>query len=94
MNEQEARGVLRAHLDSYRAQSYRELQRLLGAPMTAEVTAPSGTGYQIEVQAVWDDEPGGRLRVVGGISDRGWQSFTPLIEAFVATPDSASSASS
>ena len=90
MNQDEALTVLRAHLDGYRGQSHQELQRLLGAPVTTEATGPSGTGYQIEVQATWADEPGGTLRVVGGISDSGWQSFTPLIEAFVMVPNGAS----
>ena len=91
MNRDEALAILRTHLDGYRGQSHEELQSLLGAPVTTEATGPSGTGYQIEVQAAWADEPGGTLRVVGGISDRGWQSFTPLIDAFVVAPDGASS---
>ena len=90
MNHDEALTILRTHLDGYRGQSYEELQRLLGAPVTTEATGPSGTGYQIQVQAAWTDEPGGTLRVVGGISDSGWQSFTPLIEAFVVAPNGAS----
>ena len=89
MNRDEALTILRKHLDGYRGQSREELQRLLGAPVTTEVTGPSGAGYQIQVQAVWVDEPGGALRVVGGISDSGWQSFTPLIEAFFVAPDGA-----
>ena len=90
MNHEEALTILRTHLDGYRGQSYEELQRLLGGPVTIEATGPSGTGYQIQVQAAWTDEPGGTLRVVGGISDGGWRSFTPLLEAFFVTPNGAS----
>ena len=90
MNHDEALSILRTYLDRYRGQSHEELQHLLGAPVTAEATGPSGTGYQIQVQAVWADEPGGTLRVVGGISDSGWWSFTPLLEAFVVVPNGAS----
>ena len=86
MNTQEATAVLQSHLAPYRRESYTALQRLLGAPETADVHGPSGTSYQIEVQAAWDDRPGGTLRVVGGIDDRGWRGFAPMMESFVVAP--------
>ena len=87
MNGQDARGVLQSHLARYRGESHAALQRLLGAPETADVHGPSGTSYQIAVQAAWDDRPGGNLRVVGGIDDRGWRAFAPMTESFVVAPD-------
>jgi hypothetical protein len=87
MNKQEAMEVLRAHLAPYRSESYAALQRLLGSPETTEVRGPSGTSYQIEVQAGWDDRPGGNLRVVGGIDDGGWRAFVPLSDSFIVAPD-------
>ncbi len=87
MNTQEAIAVLRSHLARYRGEPYDALQRLLGAPETADTHGPSGTSYQIGVQAAWDDRPGGNLRVVGGIDDRGWRSFAPLIQSFIVGRD-------
>ena len=55
MNKAEARTVLEAELAKYRAKPYRELVALIGNPRTIEVTGPSGTVYQIEIQALWDD---------------------------------------
>jgi hypothetical protein len=87
MNTQEATAVLQSHLARYRGESYAALWRLLGAPETADVRGPSGTSYQIEVQAAWDDRPGGKLRVVGGIDDRGWREFAPMTRSFIVAPD-------
>ena len=44
--------------------TYQELQRLLKEQDLLEVRGPSGTSYQLEVEAVWDDRPGGNLRVL------------------------------
>ena len=57
------------------------------APVAEEVVAPSGKRYQLLVQAGWTGEPGGALRVVGGIDDRGWQEFTPIVQAFEVAPN-------
>ena len=83
MDTDEARTLLAAELARYRSQSYRELQRLLGAQDTYELIGPSGAKYQVEIQAVWDHRPGGDLRVLGAIDDGGWRSFSPLTDDFI-----------
>jgi len=45
--------------------SYKELQRLLKEQDCFETRGPSGVSYQVEIEAVWDDRPGGNLRVFG-----------------------------
>jgi len=40
---------------------------------------PSGTWYQIEIEAFWDGEPNEDIRVLGSIDD----GFSPLSEAFI-----------
>lgn len=87
MNKQEAKRILAEHLAKYRTRPYADLQRLLHEQDMAEVTAPSGTWYQIEVQAFWDDKPNGNLRVMGSIDDGGWRAFVPLTDSFIMTPD-------
>ena len=83
MNREEARQVLAQVVSRYQARTYDDLLYLLDAPDTSDITAESGTNYQLEVQAVWDDEEGGSLRVVGSIDDGGLRAFLPITEDFV-----------
>ena len=88
MNKAEARTVLEAELAKYRAKPYRELVVLIGNPRTIEVTGPSGTAYQIEIQALWDDPKmaNGVLRVAGAIDDGGIHAYMPLTDSFLLAP--------
>lgn len=86
MDKEEARAILGKRLEEYRRRSYAELQSLLDAPERCEVTGDSGVWYQLEFQAVWDDKPGGDLRVMGAIDDGGLRAFFPLQEDFILTP--------
>jgi len=86
MNNEEAARILARELAKYRRQSYADLQRLLKEVDAYEVTGPSGAKYQIEIQAVWDGEPNGNLRVIGGIDDGGWRAYAPLTDDFILSP--------
>lgn len=87
MNKEEAKSVLAKTLGAYRTKTHNELQYLLETQDTSEVTAESGTNYQLEIQAVWDDEKGGNLRVMGYIDDGGWRAFMPLTDDFIIAAD-------
>jgi len=87
MDNREAREILRRHLDTYRRRTYAQLIELIGDPHTCELTAPSGKSYQIEVEALWDDQPEGNVRVMGSIDDGGWRAFVPLTESFIMACD-------
>ena len=88
MNKEEARRVLRKELEAYRSRSYSELQDLIRDPEVIEARAASGTRYQIEVEAVWENQPGGDLRVIASIDDYGFLSFVhPVSEDFILRPD-------
>lgn len=89
MNIQEAREILRRHLDRYRGQSYADLVRLIQEQDMSEVAGASGTSYQIEIQAVWDQpsKPQGNIRVLGSIDDGGWWANVPLCDDFIMAPD-------
>ena len=86
MNTAEARTLLAAELLRYRAQSYTALQRLIREQDTFEVIGPSGTKYQVEILAHWDDRPEGDLRVAGAIDDGGFRSFMPVGQDFIVSP--------
>jgi hypothetical protein len=83
LDKEEARAVLAEELRKYRNQSYRSLQRLLSDVDAYCVAGPSGTEYQIEVQAVWDGHPHENLRVMASIDDGGWRAFVPMSDGFI-----------
>ena len=88
MDKDEARFVVAQQLHSYRELSYAELLRLLDRPDDFEVSGPSGTTYQMQVEALWDDKRGGNLRVRAAIDDgSGWYASFPLADDFILSPD-------
>ena len=87
MDSEEAREILRRHLETFGDRPYAELVALIGETQVAELTAQSGKSYQIEVEALWDSEPGGSVLVVGSIDDGKWRAFFPLTQSFIMSPD-------
>lgn len=83
MDSQEARAVLTEQLEPYRGMGYKALQRLLAEPDIFEVRGPSGASYRLQIEAVWDDRPGGNLRVFGLLDGvEGLGAYAPLTEEF------------
>jgi hypothetical protein len=89
MDNEEAERVLEQHLARYRSQSYEALCKLIGKVETAEVVGASGTNYQIEVEAFWDDpkRPNEVLRISGAIDSGGLRAFFPMARTFLINPD-------
>ena len=87
MDKVEARQLLEEFLQELKARSFLELQELLSNPVCIERQGPSGVIYQIEYEAVWDDKPGGDLRVIASIDDGGLLSaILPVTSGFLVTP--------
>ena len=88
MNKIEAKSILDAELAKFRAKSFADLVKLIEEPVTFEITAPSGTWYQLEFDATWDDpdKPNDVLRVFGSIDDGGIRAYSPLSDDFLITP--------
>lgn len=88
MDKDEAREILTEALAPYRTQTYELLQRLIEEQDLVSITADSGVEYELEFHAVWDDRPGGNIRVFGEIGDGGWRTwFFPPCESFIVAPD-------
>jgi hypothetical protein len=89
MNTAEARVVLTAEMEKYRVKGYDALIALVGNDQNYELTGPSGTVYQLDIQAFWDDprKPSHNLRIVGAIDDRGLSSYAPMCDSFAIAPD-------
>ena len=87
MDREEALKLLDAKLEDYRKLSYAEALERVGGEEILEVTGPSGTGYQIEVQIVWNGKPDGDVRVLAAIDDGGWRAFLPLTSDLIIARD-------
>lgn len=87
MNKAEARRVAYDVAARYRARPRNELLRLLNAQDTFEHVVPSGSRFQIEVMAAWDDKKGENLRVFVSVDDGGLSAFSPLTVDFILAPD-------
>lgn len=87
MDKAEARAVLERQLEIYRKLPFAELLALLDDAVCFDVVGPGGTTYQIEIEAVWDDETRVHLRVFGTVDDGGWRALSPLTSDFIVCPD-------
>ena len=88
MNSDEANILLKQKLDQYRELSYATLaSRIATGEMLSEARGASGAAYQIEMLCVWDDRPGGHVRVIGSIDDGGWRASSPLSDSFIKAVD-------
>ena len=83
MNKDEAIRIIDEELQSYRQKPYDELVQLIDNPQKFTKT---GTPFQIEIQAFWDDKPEGNLRVLGSIDDGGVRAFFPVTRDFIKSP--------
>ena len=86
MDREEARKLVTAKLAEYLTRSYAELVAKIGDIDCSEVTGPSGTEYQIEIQAFWDDPIAKTVRVSVSIDDGGWRAFFPKVDSFILDP--------
>ncbi len=88
MDRQEAARQLRRALNDYARRSRADLADLIGRVEAYSREGPSGVVYQIEVEAHWDSEPGGTIRVLGSIDDGGLRSsFVPIADGFLVDVD-------
>lgn len=88
MNKAEALKMLDEQLASFRAMPYDDLTTLIDSePTTGEVSGPSNKKVQYEIEVLWDDKPGGNVRVIGNIDDGGWRAYFPLGNDFIKSPD-------
>ena len=86
MNKVEARSIVGEVLRKYRAKKYLDLKYLIDTQDAFEMTGESGVRYHLEVQAVWDSNPNGNLRVMVSIDDLRIHTFFPLTEEFIVSP--------
>jgi hypothetical protein len=88
MDRAEAARILHKHLDELEVLGYAELSSRIGHDEVLTITGSSGHEYQIEVTILWDRDPGGAIRILGGIDDGGLSAFLPLSAGRLIDPQS------
>ena len=78
--------MLLRSLVEYLRCSYEKLRAMIGDAKNFDAVGRSGTQYQIEVDFVWDDQPGGNIRILGAIDDGGWRACCPLGYSALVSP--------
>jgi hypothetical protein len=88
MDKHEAQRILARRIEELRTEPHNLLKsRWLGQPDCEQVVADSGVEYQVEIEAFWDDQAAGHLRLVASIDDGGWRALAPITDGFVVAPD-------
>lgn len=89
MDKAEALFLAEQQIARLRDAPYAELKQRVEKRVidTPTVIGPSGTKYQLEVQALWDNRSKTNIRVMVAIDDGGWRAFYPLTRDFIKAPD-------
>jgi hypothetical protein len=87
MSAQVPRALLEAAMQEHQSRSYQSLAGAIGQVHLRSERGADGRDYQIEIEAEWDDLPGGPVRVVGAIDDGSFRDFLPLSAEFIIAPD-------
>jgi len=82
-NKDEARGELHRLVSEREAHGYSYWTARIGKAERLEFTTAQGTWYQASVEPVWDDQPGGLVRVLFALDDGGVGAFHPLTDSLL-----------
>ena len=86
-NKGEARQELRRIVSERSGHSYSYWTTRLGQKERLEFTTAAGTWYQADIEPVWDDEPGGMVRVLFSLDDGGRGAYHPMTESLLIQND-------
>jgi hypothetical protein len=91
MNKDAYLALLAPILDDFRTHDYPFwIPYLNGEPIVLEIISPDGTECCVEVNAFWDDQPDGDIRVSFSIDDGGWNAIVPVTDSFIIASDGTS----
>lgn len=86
MNKAVANNLIKQELDILKTRPYESLCELLEKPVSKNLLGRDGKNYQLSTEVVWDGEPGGDLRVIISIDNKGWRSLLPISNSFIKSP--------
>jgi hypothetical protein len=87
-NKSEARAELARLKGAYASFDHEFWAGKIDQTKRIEFTTAQGTSYQASVHPVWDDKPGGTIRVFLSIDDGGVGAFSPLSDCLLVDPAS------
>jgi hypothetical protein len=88
MDKAEASVVAEEVLAELRREPYEALVQRIGHPEGRTFPGQSGSEYQVELEAFWDDRKSGNLRVTVLVDDGALRAFVkPLSSDFIIAPD-------
>jgi len=82
-NQAEARAELARLVKEHQSLSYNGWVQRIGQTKRVEFTSRTGIWYQARIEPVWDDKPGGAVRVLFAIDDGGVGAYHPLTESLL-----------
>jgi len=82
----EVRAVLERVLAEHGGRDYASWKQLIGQVKAFGRASTGGRRHQVEVQPIWDDRPGGTIRVLFSIDDGGLSAFAPMTNALLLDP--------
>jgi len=88
-NKAEAADQLRALVAKHSGQPHEFWATHVGQVKRIEFTSPGGIWYQATIEPVWDDKPGGALRVLIALDDGGVGAYHPLTDSLLIEPTTA-----
>lgn len=90
MTREEAKAILASHVRELKNRPYAEFHSWVLAKkiQTPLVKGTSSIEYQVEIEARWDSQPEGDIRVLVSVDDGGLvSSLVPLGDSFLIPPD-------
>jgi hypothetical protein len=89
-NRTEAQAELQRVVSEHEGNGYGFWARHIGRTKRLEFTTKSGTWYQGAIEPLWDDQPGGAIRVVFALDDGGVGAYHPMTSCLLLDPPLAS----
>jgi hypothetical protein len=88
MEKKVAEEIIENEIAILRKCLYQSLRdKFLDNPQVKEIMGSDGKNYEVEIEAFWDDRPGGDLRVIVNVSGKSmWRTISPYTENFIISP--------
>ena len=82
-NKEEARNELRRIVSAHEGRPYAFWVEHVAQTKRLEFRSSTATSYQATIEAVWDAEPGGAVRVLVALDDGGMGAYYPLTDSLL-----------
>jgi hypothetical protein len=87
MNAAEATDIAETVLQAYRQMRYDDLARMVDETVWVRKFGATGAVYNVQVQAFWDAQPRGNVRVLAAVDDgKSGRVMCPLTCDFIIAP--------